>query len=68
MATQLSPETMTPEHEGRAVTYVPRHAEGDLSHEDCERGKIMHWNHCGVMVDYSRNQCRTDYKDLYLDF
>ena len=49
---------------GSPVTYVPRHALGDASHPDCERGTIMSWNERGVMVDYKRNKCRTDFNDI----
>jgi hypothetical protein len=49
---------------GSKVTYVPTHAERNASHPDCESGTIMHWNDRGVMVDYTRNKCRTDFKDL----
>lgn len=49
---------------GSKVTYIPTHAHGDASHSDCESGSIMHWNERGVMVDYTRNKCRTNYSDL----
>lgn len=67
MATLLNETTMQPDDVGRYVTYVPTHAAGDLSHPDAERGTVMHWNRVGVMVDYGRNKCRTDYADLYFD-
>jgi len=55
---------LKPSDVGSKVTYVPRHADGDASHPDCEGGTIMSWNHVGVMVDYVRNKCRTDFVDL----
>ncbi len=55
---------LTEEHIGSKVTYVPRHANGDASHKDCEGGTIKRWNDGGVFVDYVRNVCRTDFADL----
>jgi hypothetical protein len=49
---------------GSKVTYVPTHAQGNAGHPDAESGTIMHWNERGVMVDYTRNKCRTDFRDL----
>ena len=49
---------------GSKVTYIPRHANGDASHKDCEAGTIKRWNDGGVFVDYVRNVCRTDFSDL----
>lgn len=55
---------LTNEHIGYSVTYVPRHAQGDASHKDCERGKIKSWNEGGVFVDYGYNVKRTNFEDL----
>lgn len=52
------------EHIGVKVTYIPRHAHGDVNHPDIEHGKIKSWNDGGVFVDYIRNVCRTDFDDL----
>jgi len=49
---------------GVKVTYVPTHANGNASHKDCEGGTIMSWNDRGVMVNYVKNKCRTDFQDL----
>ena len=49
---------------GDKVTYIPRHANGDASHADAEEGRIKSWNDGGVFVDYIKNICRTDFKDL----
>lgn len=55
---------LTSEHIGDIVTYVPRHANGNINHPDVERGRIKSWNDGGVFVDYIRNVCRTDFNDL----
>ena len=55
---------LTEEHVGSKVTYVPSHADGDASHSDVEGGTIKSWNEGGVFVDYIKNVCRTDFKDL----
>ena len=55
---------LTEEHIGSIVTYVPRHANGNCSHEDCETGRIKSWNDGGVFVDFIRNVCRCNYEDL----
>lgn len=49
---------------GSKVTYVPSHANNDARHPDCEGGRIKSWNDGGVFVDYTRNICKTDFKDL----
>ncbi len=55
---------LTEEHVGSKVTYVPRHANGNASHPDCEGGRIKRWNDGGVFVDYVRNVARTNFDDL----
>ena len=47
------------------VTYVPRHAEGNAGHPDCEGGTISSWNDKYVFVNYGTgtNQA-TDPDDL----
>ncbi len=35
---------LIPEHIGRAVLYVPQHANGDASHPDVEHGRIKRWD------------------------
>lgn len=37
---------------------------GWAGHEDSETGSIIRWNDGGVFVDYGRNRCRTDFRDL----
>jgi hypothetical protein len=37
---------------GRAVRYVPMHAEGDRTHKDCEDGIITTYNNKFVFVRY----------------
>ncbi len=51
-------------HIGSKVTYIPRHANGNIKHKDCEHGRIKSWNDGGVFVDYIKNVCRTDFNDL----
>jgi len=55
---------LTEEHIGSKVTYIPRNANGNISHKDCEQGRIKRWNDGGVFVDYTKNICRTNFKDL----
>jgi hypothetical protein len=31
-------------HEGETVLYVPRHAQGDITHPDCEHGVVSSQN------------------------
>lgn len=38
---------------GDSVTYIPTHAEGDASHEDCQRGFITSVNHKYVFVRFN---------------
>ena len=49
---------------GSKVTQIPRHDFGNASHPDAEGGRIKRWTEDGVFVDYTRNVCRTDFKDL----
>jgi hypothetical protein len=52
---------------GRYVRYVPGHARGDLTHPDCEDGRITSFNdHC-VFVNYGRGSTSagTDRYDLH---
>jgi len=44
------------EHYLAPVTYVPVHAHGDLSHEDCELGVIIRWNKYHVFVLYCKTR------------
>lgn len=37
---------------GSPVTYIPRHAEGDASHPDCERGVISSFREGRIWVRY----------------
>lgn len=37
---------------GAPVTYVPRHANGDASHPDVERGHISSFNDVSIWVRY----------------
>ncbi len=39
------------------VTYVPFHADGNIQHEDCDRGVIINFNDSGVSVLYSGSRC-----------
>lgn len=55
---------LTEKHIGYKVTYVPRHAQGDASHKDCEQGTIKSWNDGGVFVSYNGNVQRTNFEDL----
>ena len=41
--------------EGESVLYVPGHARGDSSHEDCEHGVVSSQNGVSVFVRYYRN-------------
>lgn len=38
--------------EGVLVKYIPKHAEGDLNHIDCELGKVKYKNSKFVFVNY----------------
>lgn len=49
---QIEEQTLTEEDVGRRVRYVPMHADGDVTHEDCEDGKISGWNDKFVFVRY----------------
>jgi hypothetical protein len=42
-------------HEGETVLYVPRHAQGDITHPDCEHGVVSSQNGESVFVRYYRN-------------
>lgn len=43
---------VTEEHIGSPVTYVPRHAKGDASHPDSERGHISSFSDTHLFVRY----------------
>jgi hypothetical protein len=64
---------LKPEDVGSKVTYIPRHRRGNITLQaveeknkfaEVEGGTIMSWNERGVMVDYTRNKCRTSFDDL----
>lgn len=55
---------LTPNSIGAIVTYVPSHANGNINHPDCERGRVKSWNDGGVFVDYIKSVCRTDFRNL----
>lgn len=38
---------------GQIVTYVPNHADGDTTHRDCERGRVISLNAHYVFVQFS---------------
>lgn len=46
---------LTEVHIGDPVTYIPRHANGNASHKNCERGTIKRWNDTFVFVQYVGN-------------
>lgn len=50
---QIEGVTLTEEHVGRTVTYLPPYAKGDRSHKDCANGAIKRWNDTYVFVTYS---------------
>ncbi len=60
----ISADQLTSNDIGRAVRYIPIHASDDPTHADCEDGKLLSWNEHGAMIDYGRNQCRTNFSDL----
>ncbi len=64
MKAEIEGVPLTEEHIGSKVTYVPRHANKNASHVDCEGGHIKSWNDGGVFVIYKSNTCRTDFADL----
>ena len=64
MKYEIEGKGLTDKDIGSPVTYVPIHANGNAGHGDCETGTIMHWNDVGVMVNYVRNKCRTNFRDL----
>lgn len=39
---------------GKIVTYVPNHAQGDLTHPDCQVGHITSFNESCVFVRFHR--------------
>lgn len=43
---------VTDEDIGSPVTYIPRHAKGDVNHPDCERGHISSITEDHVLVRY----------------
>lgn len=43
---------VTKEHIGEAVTYIPRHANGDVNHPDVERGYISSFNEGYLFVRF----------------
>lgn len=44
---------VTKEHIDSPVTYIPRHANGNASHPDVERGHISSFNESTVFVKYN---------------
>jgi len=59
---------LEPEHKGRRVLYVPKHAKGNPEHPDCELGNISSWNLLYVFVRYDGElqPKATEPKYLYL--
>ena len=43
---------------GQSVTYVPCHAEGDTTHEDCEHGHVTSLNDSFVFVAFPSSRGR----------
>jgi hypothetical protein len=43
---------------GQRVRYVPRHAEGDENHKDCQEGAVSSTNDSWVFVKYDNLDCR----------
>ncbi len=41
------------EHVGRPVTYIPVHANEDITHPGCESGRVCSWSDRWVFVLYS---------------
>lgn len=50
---------------GNRVKYIPTHANGNLSHPDCEEGTVSSQNKTGVFVHYdnSPNQSKLTYRE-----
>lgn len=42
---------------GDSVRYVPRHANGDLNHKDCQNGVVSSVNDSWVFVKYDNAMC-----------
>ncbi|KKK77026.1 hypothetical protein LCGC14_2857760 [marine sediment metagenome] len=42
---------------GQRVLYVPLHAQGDIKHQDCERGVVSSTNDRVVFVKYDNQMC-----------
>ena len=57
---------VTSAHKGEEVIYVPSHANGDVQHQDCERGEITSFNGVHVFVRYGDDDTSkaTRYDDL----
>jgi hypothetical protein len=49
---QICDTTVTEEHIGSWVTYVPHYAHGDAGHMDCLRGTIKSFNDTYIFVSY----------------
>lgn len=49
---QIERKKLTGDDIGRAVIYIPNHANGDMSHSDVETGFIKSWNENWVFVRY----------------
>lgn len=52
MKAQIEGREVTTEDIGSPVTYIPRHANGDAGHPDCERGNISSFTEDRVWVRY----------------
>lgn len=57
--------TLTKEHVGAKVTFIPPHAKGNASHKDVEGGTISSWNGHFVFVNFGKgNNPATRSEDL----
>lgn len=52
MAHKIEGRDVTHEDINSPVTYIPRHAQGDASHPDCERGTISSFTESHLFVRY----------------
>lgn len=60
---QIEGKNVTGDDIGSPVTYIPPHANGDITHPDCERGCISSYNESYVFVRFNSpngQACKTE--------
>jgi len=56
--------TLTEEHNGSKVTYVPRHVNGNAAHKDCEGGTIKRFTEHTIFVEYGTGTAKSTPPEL----